>query len=137
MEQYVIFNLSDKKFAVRLKYVSEISENKDTTKIINTPEYINGICHVRNDVCTIIDLSILFKIKTQPKFPKTILCTYHDSNIGLCVEEVIDILYLSLDETTYDNSSDFMNFISKTVDYNSEPIYIINLGSIISYKEEI
>ncbi len=95
MKQYIEFLLGNENYAVDMKHVREIVKLVKVTKLMGAPEYVKGISKLRDHVITIIDLRHKFKLDAatlETREPQVVVLEFGSENIGLWVDDVIDIL---------------------------------------------
>jgi purine-binding chemotaxis protein CheW len=56
------FRLAYKEYAIGMKYVREVVLTGGITPVPGTPEYISGICAIRGEIISLVDLRALFSI---------------------------------------------------------------------------
>lgn len=56
------FRLAYKEYAIGMKYVREVVLTGGITPVPGTPEYISGICAIRGEIISLVDLRALFSV---------------------------------------------------------------------------
>jgi purine-binding chemotaxis protein CheW len=56
------FRLAYQEFAISMKYVREVVLTGGITPVPGTPEYISGICAIRGEIISLVDLRVLFSL---------------------------------------------------------------------------
>ncbi len=56
------FRLAYQEYAIGMKYVREVVLTRGITPVPGTPEYIPGICAIRGEILSLVDLRALFSI---------------------------------------------------------------------------
>lgn len=56
------FRLAYQEYAIAMKYVREVVLTGGITPVPGTPEYISGICAIRGEIISLVDLRALFSI---------------------------------------------------------------------------
>jgi purine-binding chemotaxis protein CheW len=95
MKQYIEFALGTENYVIEMSYVREIVKLVHITKLVGAPEFVKGVSKVRDDVVTIIDLHQKFNIDSvasEAREPGIIILDYNSENVGLLVDEVVNIL---------------------------------------------
>jgi purine-binding chemotaxis protein CheW len=95
LKQYIDFILGTEDYAIEMGYVREIIKPVHITKLIGAPEFVKGISKVREDVITIIDLHQKFNVDSancEADKPRIIILELNSENIGLLVDDVVNIL---------------------------------------------
>ena len=129
MTTWLLFSISDKKYAVRSSQVLEIISDLNVYKLPFMPEYIEGLLNRRGDPFTVINPNPLLSDGTDKAPPEKSLfmifkmeddqLSLHISDILLCTE--IDDSQLNLIPDVSDDS-----FFLGTVSYNTEEIAVLN-----------
>lgn len=60
MVQYLSFDLSDDVYALNISSIKEVLDNRDITKLPQTPDFMRGVINLRGQVVPVIDLNIKF-----------------------------------------------------------------------------
>jgi purine-binding chemotaxis protein CheW len=63
-KQYIQFILGQENLAVEMGYVREIIKPLEIRKLLGCPTFVLGVCKVRDEIVTIIDLHKKFCIST-------------------------------------------------------------------------
>ncbi len=98
--QYVIFKLGNEEYGVDIMKVKEICEFKKSTKVPNTPYFVDGIINLRGEIIPIINLKKRFKIDGNEINSDTriIVININDRNVGFIVDAASQVLRISEDE---------------------------------------
>ena len=100
--QVAVVCLSNEFFGIDLKSVREFSNITHLTPVPNCPEYIVGNMNLRGNILTVIDIRSLLKMPEgifQPP-AKVIVPDAGDGMVGIAVDDVFDIAYLSPSQIT-------------------------------------
>ncbi len=95
MEQYIIFRVLNQNFAVSILSISRIIPLSEITPVPDTADYIMGVMESEKQVVPIIDLSKRFfnQSLTQTDQTQVILMYWNDLEIGVTVDEVVQITH--------------------------------------------
>lgn len=98
--RYLCFALDNEKFAIEIKYVTEIVGILPITVVPEIPEHIKGIINLRGKVVPVIDLRLKFKKEPMEYNDRTciIIVELEDICVGFIVDNVNDVLTISDDE---------------------------------------
>ena len=91
--EVIVFKLSDKEYSFEVDKVAEIIDIIDSTKVVFTDNFLEGIINIRGQIVTIV--SLFEKLNIPPKIDedsKIIVCNIDDAKIGFIVDSVSDIL---------------------------------------------
>lgn len=89
----LIFRLAHRKYALEMKYIREVFIIREITPVPGTPEYIAGICAVRGEIVSLVDLRILFAIpqKGLTDLNRVIVLTDGRLTFGILADYITDI----------------------------------------------
>ncbi len=57
------FRLANQEYAISMDHIREVDLTGEITPVPGTPEYINGICAIRGEIISLVDLREFFKIR--------------------------------------------------------------------------
>jgi len=132
--EILLFKLNNKIYGIELKYCKEIELLKNITHIVYKSEnfkyYIEGICNLRGEIITLINLKKLFQLNNS-QFNEYLLIRLNikKEKIGILIDEVIDIISIESSQIDYSKghlSSDLLRYIKFTVLVNHNPVLILN-----------
>jgi len=109
---WLVFKIKDNLYTVNSKSITSIvmlSEN--VTKIPNVPDYMMGLIHLRGNVIPLVDLRLLFNMKSFKeeydeneisKNYKEMVIVFEEDNsfMGILVDEVLSVENITLFEET-------------------------------------
>ncbi|MCK4973792.1 MAG: chemotaxis protein CheW, partial [Sulfurimonas sp.] len=103
--RFLIFAMTDEKFALNIEYLREIIlADVNYTNIAGSPEELLGLITLREELVAVIDLRSYYGFKSDMNEKNRILiASYNGDTIGLLVDEIIDI----------------KSFLSKDIEYMS------------------
>jgi purine-binding chemotaxis protein CheW len=92
-KQYIQFKLGEQDYVIEMLYVREIIKPVEITKLLGSPNFVQGVTKLRDKVLTIISLHKKFKIMNLVKGePRIIIFEFGNEKIGLIVDEVVEII---------------------------------------------
>ncbi|QEK10947.1 purine-binding chemotaxis protein CheW [Crassaminicella thermophila] len=99
-KQYVIFKLGREEYGIDIMNVREITEFKETTKIPNAPNFIEGVINLRGNVIPVINLKKRFKLDETniANNSRIIIVTMDAKQIGFIVDDASQVMTLNEDE---------------------------------------
>jgi len=120
--QFVIFRLSDEKYAVDISNVSGISDFGEITNVPNAPYFIEGIINLRGDIIPIVNLKKRFKIEEKETDSETRIIIYkvNTKDIGFIVDEASQVV--KIDDNDIEIAPDIIR--------GEERAYIDGVGKI-------
>jgi purine-binding chemotaxis protein CheW len=91
-KQLVLFKVNNEIFAISINNVNIIERITDIYKVPDTPAYIDGLINLRGKVHTVFNLRKKFGYSPKESDDNTrIIILNHKSNVGLLVDEVMEI----------------------------------------------
>ncbi len=91
--RFLIFSMSNEKFAINIEYLREIIlSDIEYTEIIGSSEEILGLITLRDELITVLDMRKYYNFDAIKKESNRILIISHaNKQIGLLIDEIIDI----------------------------------------------
>lgn len=136
----VVVKLNDELFALELEYVLEFIETQELAPIPCTPDYMLGNTNLRGDILTVTDVRPLFQLE-QPalsKVTRVVVLKFADLVLGLRVDEVREVLYLSakgLGKLPVAVQSGGDAFLKGTFNFNERVVSVVDLHKLLSSGE--
>lgn len=135
---YVLFEISEEIFAIKILDIKEIVNNRAIVEIEDLPEYIKGFTNIRNTIFPVFDFKEEFPLENSQKYGKySVIVIFENSseNLALIADSVLDIYNIPkeniIDSPKTDKISKFID--SQTI-MNNKIIRIINSKKILNYK---
>ena len=93
-KQYALVELSGNSLAVEIARVSQILETLPITPVPNTSDFVLGVCNVRGDIFSIVDMRVLlgFPPGENKRDPLVVLLDGERYTCGATVEGVSEML---------------------------------------------
>lgn len=87
------FHLAFQEYAIGMKYVREVVLSGGITPVPGTPEYISGVCAVRGEIISLVDLRVLFSIREHglTDLNRVIVVTDGSMTFGLLADYITGI----------------------------------------------
>lgn len=140
-KQYVVFKLENESYAVDIKNVSEITELKESTKVPNAPNFVDGIINLRGNVIPIINLKKRFNIEDGKlsKETRIIVVNINDKKTGFVVDAASEVL--TINEKDIDPPSNIITgedrqFIIGIGKVKERILIILDLEKILSEEQK-
>jgi purine-binding chemotaxis protein CheW len=139
-DRYLVFNLSNGEYCIKLYHVKEILENVIITKVPHLPAFIRGVTNVRGKVLPLMDLNLRIGINGSDYNGRTcvIVAEHEKGEIGLIVNRVVDVLNdvtgnLVMDTENRKNAgSESNDFVSGIINRNNKITYVLNFNQLVS-----
>jgi len=138
--QCVVFKLEGEDYGIDIMNVREITELKVTTKIPNTPDFIDGVINIRGSVVPIINLKKRFKLETTEirKNSRIIIVNMNEKQIGFIVDEASQVTTLmddNIDKLPEIIAGEDKKYIVGIVTIEDKTIILLDLIATLSEKE--
>lgn len=136
----VVLRLKDEYLAIELKYILEFAHGEGITKIPCVPSHISGCINLRGDMLVLIDLLYLLKSEKTESIEnkKIVVIRYNDIMLGLLVDQLIDVIYLSKDQilpTPPDKNTLGENLMKGLCLYDTYTVGLIDTERIFAYEK--
>ncbi|SHJ54315.1 chemotaxis protein CheW [Tepidibacter formicigenes] len=141
-KKYVIFKLNKEEYGVDIMTVKEVSEVRETIKVPNTPQFVDGIINIRGDITPIINLKKRFNIEENNESiegARIIVVSIKDKMVGFIVDDTSQVL--SIDEKNIDPAPELIAGVDKTYiqgigKLEDRIVIILDLEKILSENEK-
>jgi purine-binding chemotaxis protein CheW len=136
-----VFNLGDEKYGVDISQVREIIRPTQITRIPNAPDFVEGVINLRGQITTIINLRKRFGMEPKEidNDTRIIVVEYDNAVIGMMVDTVNEVKYLSTDDIealpsiiTAREEAKFLKGVGKLPD---SLLILIDLNKVLSEDE--
>lgn len=99
-KQYVIFKLGNEHYGMDIMHVKEITENKETTKIPNSPDFIDGVINLRGRIVPVINLKKRFGLKNTEikENSRIIIVTMGEKLVGFIIDDASQVMSIKDEE---------------------------------------
>ena len=136
----VVFRLKDEYLAIELKYILEFAHGEGITRIPCVPAHISGCVNLRGDMLVLIDLLYLLKSEqsTSIENKKIVVIRFDEMMIGLIVDQLIDVIYLSKEQilsNPSDKNTVGENLMKGLCFYDSFSVGLIDTEKIFAYEK--
>lgn len=137
--KYLLFEV-DEEYAISLEHVVEIIEYTDITRVPETPDYIAGIINLRGHVIPVLDIRKRFRKRIQDTASARciIICTIENSQLGLIVDNVIDLIDIDADKLKDPPQvgSSYVHVFIKHIGIADSKMYlIVDTDKLVNYND--
>ncbi|MBQ3642223.1 chemotaxis protein CheW [bacterium] len=135
---YIIFKLNEKKFALDLNKVTEIINLPEIEFIDKAPEGYAGIFKYNGEMINIIDLKVFLNLQSK-NFSvnnKLIIINLNEKIYSILCDSVINITKFEDDEIQELPFDSSFNIAEKLIKLNSEIIYIISFSKVLEQLDK-
>ncbi|PTX14786.1 chemotaxis protein CheW [Halanaerobium congolense] len=135
INEYLIFKIKDQKFAIDLDKSREILEIDNVTLVPDSPDYIEGIIKLREEIIPIVDLGKKINFKSKKDKNKVIIVSIQGVIVGLLVDQISEIV--KIDKINKANSLKVSQkldkeFIKGILTLNEKLVIVINTGKLFN-----
>jgi len=92
------FRLAYREYAIEMQHIREVILTGEITPVPGTPDYISGICVVRGEIISLVDLRVLLSIpeKGLTDLNRVIVLTNHSLSFGILADHITGIGIIEL-----------------------------------------
>jgi len=92
INEYLIFKIREQEFAVDLDKSREILEVDKVTLVPDSPDYIEGIIKLREEIIPLVDLGTKINLGSNKDKNKVIIVSIQEVIVGLLVDQISEIV---------------------------------------------
>jgi purine-binding chemotaxis protein CheW len=138
----LVFSINGEYYASDIMEVERILPYEETTKLPDSPDFIQGVINHEGNILPVMCLAKKFNIpySSMMEEKKIIVAKYSDKKIGIIVDlvsEVKDIKQEELEAPPEVVSSISRRYIKGLIKLNGKIIILLNLGAILTEEERI
>lgn len=103
MEQYLIFNVSNEKYALNINNVREVIDYRKPEEVPNVESHVLGMLSIRQEIIAIMDSTVILNTHIENihnPLNKIVIFESDGNHIGLIVESVSEVI--EIDESQID-----------------------------------
>ena len=133
---YMVFVINNQKYALSSKYITEIIEILQITKVPFLPEYMKGIINLRSTIIPVMDARMRFGMEPIEYSERTcIIIIENEANkIGLIVDAVNEVLTIppkQIMESTKEKNDSKESFVNGISQINNDIQLILDCDSLV------
>lgn len=84
-EQYLVFSLADREFAVKAELVQAVERLHDFTPVPNVASWVRGVINLRGSIVSVVDLRTFLDLEQLSYTPRTRLLMLQYNEMVICV----------------------------------------------------
>ncbi|MBP2033231.1 purine-binding chemotaxis protein CheW [Clostridium algifaecis] len=137
----LVFSINEEYYATDIMEIERILGYEETTKIPDSPDFVEGVINYAGNILPVISLTKKFKIEDSAnKEDSKIIVTKQDENkIGIIVDVVSEVR--AVDESKIEAPPDIVSGISKRyikglIKIEDKIIILLNLSKILTEEEK-
>ena len=137
-QQYIRFELGGIDFALPLRNASEIDYIPEITPLPNLPKWVLGICHLRGDIVSVVDLKKVMQFKptlsSDPR--KLIIIRNSDMSTAIMVDDVASMRYAEDPEAVGDkrniDNAALSPFVERIIEPEERLVHLLNVDVLMT-----
>lgn len=140
--KYLTFNVAEDKYAIAIKYVTEIVGLQKIVEVPELPEYMLGIISLRGTIIPVMDARLRFHRAATEFDERTcvIIVNLDGMVIGLIVDSVDEVVTMTPDQlesadTIVRLGNRFVQSIGKLGEKGDDVVLIVNPAKIMSESQ--
>ncbi|HVB61980.1 MAG TPA: chemotaxis protein CheW [Ktedonobacteraceae bacterium] len=84
-EQYLIFSLLDREFALKAEHIQGVERLVDVTTVPHVASWIKGVMNLRGSIASVVDLRVFLGMEALPHNPRTRLLSVQYNEMVICL----------------------------------------------------
>lgn len=84
-EQYLIFTLLDREFALKAECIQGVERLADVTALPNVAPWVRGVINLRGSIASVVDLRAFLDMERLPYNPRTRLLSVQYNEMVICM----------------------------------------------------
>ncbi len=84
-EQYLMFSLREREFAVKAELVQGVERLIDLTPVPNVAPWVKGVINLRGSITSVVDLRMFLDLEQLPYSSRTRLLTLQCNEMAICL----------------------------------------------------
>ena len=131
--EVIRFNLIYQEYALEMKYIREVIQTSEITPVPGTPEFIAGICSVRGEIISLVDLRALFSIPERglTDLNRVIVLTDNSLTFGILADQITGIGTVNTDEL-YLPDGDYSQDLYKYLQGIKGSLFVLNAEALLT-----
>lgn len=137
----LIFSINNEYYATNIMEVERILDYQKSTKIPDSPQFVEGVINYEGNILPVITLAKRFNLPITEiqEGCKIIVAKQDNSNIGIIVDfvsEVKDVLISNIEESPEIISGISRRYIKGLIKIDGRIIIYLNLSAILTQQEK-
>lgn len=137
----LIFSINDEYYATDIVEVERILGYEETTKLPNSPDFIEGVINYEGSILPVVSLCRRFNLPQSDKKSdaKIIVTKYAEDKVGIIVDVVSEVR--DVDEKNIETAPEIVagisqRYIKGLIKIDGKIIIFLNLGAILTEEEK-
>jgi purine-binding chemotaxis protein CheW len=134
--QYIVIRLGDEQYGIDIRNIDNIVRMQHITRVPKMPIYLRGVINLRGEVIPVLSMRLKMGLANDEFTKNTriiVVKLEQEGNVGFLVDEVKEVVTLSMDEIekiNYNGTEDKINLINAVGKHNDELISLVDLNAI-------
>lgn len=138
--KFLTFHIGREMYAIEIRFVTEIINFLNVTKIPDMPDYVKGVINLRGKVIPVIDVRLRFGMEEMAYSDRTciIVVNFNSMSVGLIVDavsEVLDIPNENIQEPPQMSKSKESNYIMGFGKIDNQVKIILDIDKLLFEKD--
>jgi len=128
------FRLAYQEYAMEMQYVREVVLTGEITPVPGTPDYISGICVVRGEIISLVDLRVLLSIPERglTDLNRVIVVTNRTLTFGILADHITGIGILELDKISTPESGEMTEWNNYLKGVAEGPLIVLDTALLFA-----
>ena len=133
MDEYLIFTVHDKRYALPSKIINEVAALEKVFPLPLVPTYVRGIINRYSVPYALIDINFLL-LKEVSNAQKVIVLKEEVDKLALLIDDVVDIANLSAENLMKIESEESAStdFVSAFFEWKENPVFCFETAELIN-----
>ena len=138
--KYVIFKLNEEHYGIDIMKVREVTDAKQSTKVPNTPSFVEGIINLRGDITPIINLKKKFMLPVNlVNDARVIVLSVNQKLVGFQVDDASQVL--TIDDSDIESPPEIITgeqrkYIQGIGKVDERIVIILDLEKVLTDREK-
>lgn len=131
-KQFIRFELGDAEFALPLENALEISYAPDITPLPNLPQWLLGICNVRGDIVSVVDLKQILQLRSAAAAAAANMIIVHDQDLttAIMADKIMGMFFDGDQDRKINKGSNreeaFFRFVQSTFVFEQRRVHVLD-----------
>lgn len=131
-----MIRLGDEQYGIDIRNIDNIVRMQHITRVPKMPIYLRGVINLRGEVIPVLSMRLKMGLANDEFTKNTriiVVKLEQEGNVGFLVDEVKEVVTLSMDEIekiNYNGTEDKINLINAVGKHNDELISLVDLNAI-------
>jgi purine-binding chemotaxis protein CheW len=136
--EFVLFSLDEKRYAISLESVENVVQMVEITAVSGMPKYLEGIINVHGTIMPVVNLRTRMHLKQRSVAleDKLIIVRFQNKDYVLMVDSVHDVIHIEAQNFFVpDEGMENQEFITKIVKMYGNMIFLISIEHLLPHGD--